>query len=354
MWALPPHGAGGEADCNLGALSTYAGAPLLSPQRAERDLFRNQGNEGIDPGSLASRRAVLRFAALALAGCFARPLLALNPPSRFEGDDVLGRLLRLAHKEKWRSLPIGDLVGAVGLNLVGTPYVAGTLDTDAEAEACFVSLTGLDCVTFYEACLGFARMLKRLSPHPSVAIARRQLMAEVQTMRYRGGKVDGYLSRLHYASDWFFDNDRRKIVRLITKYLPGAVAMDKPLNFMSTHPASYAQLKAHPDLVLKLAAMEVAWSARKPQYVPNVVVPMVESLLETGDLIGIATSAAGLDTSHTGICYRDETGALRMLHASSAHHKVELGPRLSDFLVSAKNDIGIFVARPSELPATKL
>jgi len=298
-----------------------------------------------------SRREFLAFGAGAVGVGLAGRVLAQKTPttnSTFEGGDVLARLLKTANQETWHALPIGDLVGVTGLALIGTPYVGGTLETSDDTEACFVSLTRLDCVTFYEACLGFARVVKKSKGRLTPKSARPKLLKEIESMRYRGGHADGYLSRLHYTSDYFFDNDRRKIMRLITKYLPGAVATDKPLDFMSTHPNSYRQLKAHPEWVPRLAELEKQWTARKPMYIPNEVIPMVESLLETGDLIGIATSAHGLDTSHTGICLRDREGALRILHASSAHKQVELGPRLADYLGSVKKDIGIMVARPLE------
>lgn len=260
---------------------------------------------------------------------------------------MLARLLKLAKTYDWRSLPIGRLVGEIGLALVGTPYVANTLDTSDDVETCVVSLTRLDCVTFYEACLGLARSLK-LHTVRSVDQAQQAILAQVRLMRYRGGRQDGYLSRLHYTSDWLYDNDRRGIVELFTKDLPGAEPLDKHIDFMSTHPASYRQLRAHPEWVPKLTEMENEWSARRVPYLPKEVVPMDESLLDTGDILGIVTNLKGLDTSHTGICYRDADGALRILHASSAHKKVELGPRLSVYLDSIKSDIGILVAAPRE------
>jgi hypothetical protein len=270
-------------------------------------------------------------------------MLRAAPPSLAGGEDVFARLVRLSKEVSWAPLPIGALVGEVGMALVGIPYVGGTLEVDDDHETCVVNLAGLDCVTFYEAALGFARMVRL-----GVRLTPARLVAEVEKMRYRGGHADGYLSRLHYTSDWLYDNDRRGIVKLASPLLPGAIPLDKELNFMSSHSTAYRQLKAHPEWVKKLAAMEHVWSMRKTMYVPNDVVPMVESLLETGDILGIATSAPGLDTSHTGLCYRDGEGALRILHASSAHKKVELGPRLSEYLTSVKKDIGILVARPLE------
>ncbi len=295
------------------------------------------------PENLLTRRRLLAQSAVGIAAIALPSVLQAAPPALAGGADVFARLARMSKETRWAPLPIGVLVGEIGLALVGTPYVGGTLEVDDDRETCVVNLAGLDCVTFYEVALGFARILRLGAP-----LTPARLIAEVEKMRYRGGHADGYLSRLHYTSDWLYDNNRRGIVKLASPLLPGAIPLDKELNFMSSHPTAYRQLKAHPEWVKKLAAMEHIWSMRKTMYVPNDVVPMVESLLETGDILGIATSAPGLDTSHTGLCYRDHEGALRILHASSAHKKVELGPRLVDYLASVKKDIGILVARPME------
>ena len=39
---------------------------------------------------------------------------------------------------------------------------------------------------------------------------------ELQLIRYRGGVIDGYASRLHYTTDYFFDNDKRNILMVVT------------------------------------------------------------------------------------------------------------------------------------------
>jgi hypothetical protein len=284
----------------------------------------------------------------ALLGRAGGGLLAAILPGRLlaapKDEVVFDHLLRLARERAWSKLAIGPLTGEVGMALVGTPYVGGTLEVDDDVETCVVDLGRLDCVTFYEAALGFARMLKT---HPAT-LTMDALRAQIKRMRYRGGHMDGYLSRLHYTSDWLYDNDKKGIVKLVSPHLPGAERMDKTLDFMSTHPSAYRQLKAHPDWVKRLAGMEHQWSMRRPAYLPKEEVPMVESLLETGDIIGVVTSTPGLDTSHTGLCYRDAEGALRFLHASSSHHQVELGPRLSEYLMSVTKDTGIMAARPME------
>ena len=65
----------------------------------------------------------------------------------------------LARAAELKELPIGQRTAAVGRLLVGTPYRGFTLELDDRIEAPSVNLNGLDCWTFFESSLAFARML---------------------------------------------------------------------------------------------------------------------------------------------------------------------------------------------------
>ena len=78
----------------------------------------------------------------------------------FKGQKTFDRLVKQAKKENWAALPIGERTAAVGKALLGTPYVNYTLEIDNRIESPSVNFNGLDCWTFYEISLGFARMLK--------------------------------------------------------------------------------------------------------------------------------------------------------------------------------------------------
>src|SRR5437867_8727320 len=147
-------------------------------------------------------------------------------PKVFEGREVFDRLLTLARERRWSELPIGERIGAIGMALRQTPYVASTLELYEDREVCSVNLRGLDCWTFFESALAFARMLRRGGRTPEA------LLAEATFLRYRGGQLTDYASRLHYMSDWFFDNEHKRVVRLITRELPGAARFIKRVSFM--------------------------------------------------------------------------------------------------------------------------
>lgn len=283
-----------------------------------------------------TRREFLGLAAIS----FASRALAIQTGRSFPGSGTFNRLVLLAAREHWAKLSIGVAAARCGLALAGTPYVGSTLEIDDVHEDCVLNFEGLDCVTFYESALGFARMIHTGGGTPA------DLIRQITKMRYRDGKLDGYLSRLHYTSDWIYDNARKGVVTDLTPSLTGATRMEKSFDFMSRHPDSYRQLKANPSLVPKMADIEKAISKRKPWYVPSDKVEAIEPLLYSGDIVGIATTMDGLDCSHTGLVYVDEHGVRRFLNASSVQKKVVLGERLSEYANKYKRNLGVMIARP--------
>lgn len=260
----------------------------------------------------------------------------------FRGRQVFDRLMNEARAGRWDRLQIGERMGAIGMALRETPYVGSTLELYEDKEVCSVDLLGLDCVTFFEIALGFARMLRDGGDSPG------DLLAQIEVSRYGGGEIGDYTSRLHYTSDWFHDNEAKGIVRVITQELPGAERFTHTINFMSTHPDAYKQLKANPALVAKIREIEDRLNARRMTYVPKAKVAAIEPRLKTGDIIGITTTIKGIDCSHTGMCYRDDKGVLRLLHASLTQKKVILDTTLHEYLASVTKHTGVMVARPIE------
>jgi hypothetical protein len=301
--------------------------------------------------SALDRRAFLRLAAA--GACLGGGVLAVASAARahgterqrdvVEGLDTFERLLARAQRETWRARPIGERTGTVGMALRQTPYVDATLELYEDREVCSVDFRGLDCVTFYESSLGFARMLRRDGRTPEA------LLAEVTFTRYRGGRLTDYASRLHYLSDWIADNEAKRVVRVLTPELPGAVRFTKHVNFMTTHPQAYRQLRSNSDLVQKIARVEDEINARETLYLPKAAVAAAQRHLRTGDIIGVTTTLDGLDCAHAGLAYRDERGMLRFLHASTARKAVVLDEALATYLTGVATHTGIMVARPLEV-----
>jgi len=260
----------------------------------------------------------------------------------FTGKHSLARLKLASTKHNWPSLPIGDLIGVIGLRFLGTPYVNYTLDHSADKEYSVVNLHELDCVTFVESTLALARSVKLGEKTPL------DVSAEVEKIRYRQGKLDGFCSRLHYLTDWFYDNEQKGLIKNVTQKLPGAEVLEKHVKLMSSRPQQYLQLRKHPELVPIIAKDEKDMWARTMYYLPKASVETDEQYLQTGDVIAITTSADILDCAHTGLCYRDEKGVLRFLHASQKHKKVFLDEELAVYLSHMRAFTGIIVGRPVE------
>jgi len=256
---------------------------------------------------------------------------------------TLERLLSVAHTQHWDTLAIGERVARFGLALEGAPYVEGTLEGPGP-EVCRVTTDGFDCVTYMELALNLARTAHtRDGREPTPADVTRA----VTHTRYRGGRLDGYLSRLHYTSEWIADNVARGVLEDVTPSL-GGVPFRLNVGFMSAHPERYPALRDHPSLADSMRLIERRINSTRRTHVPRDRVTAIEGKLRTGDLIAITTSIAGLDYAHTGVVVREGGGA-RLLHASSKRGRVVLDDRIGAYLARApRSSAGISVLRPTD------
>jgi len=273
-----------------------------------------------------------------------KPLItAQNKESRTR--ETFYNIIKRAKKEDWASLPIGECIGKIALLFVGTEYVAGTLEGEGP-EACRVDLTGLDCVTFFENVLCISRILKKDKTSFD------DFKAEISFTRYREGILTDYTSRLHYTSDWIYDNEKKKVVRNITKEIGGEEFPFK-VSFMSKNAHFYQSLKEFPEFIETIAMLEKEINKRKHWYIPKSRIKEVQKHIQTGDIITLATDKEGLDYGHTGLAYQDERGKMRFLHASQRKKKVLLDAELYKYTQSIETHIGITIARPLEIKQVK-
>ncbi len=193
----------------------------------------------------------------------------MRPPSRSKRSSKVAKNLttwsQQAQANNWKSLPIGDRTAAVGRALVGTRYKSFTLEIDDQVEAPSANFFGMDCWTFFEIALGFARMLDE----PQAQWTPATLLHYVELDRYRGGHCTGeYLSRLHYLEDWLADNDRRGLVEDLTREL-GGVRANHAAQEMTFGWRHYRYLKANPSLLAPLGRMEARVSERPLYQIPE-------------------------------------------------------------------------------------
>jgi len=264
----------------------------------------------------------------------------------FKGREQFEKLVAQAKAENWKELPIGERTAAVGHALVGTRYRHFTLEIDNRIEAASVNFYGMDCWTFFEIALGFARMLNEPEQNWTPA----HLLHYIELDRYRNGECTGeYLSRLHYLEDWLADNNGRGLVEDLTPKL-GGVSVPHSAREMSIGWRHYRYLAANRSLLGPLARMEAQVSARPLYQVPKRRVPKIESKLRSGDIIGVVSrDRHGLySTSHVGLALKTDDGVLHFMHASSPGNagRVVIDTRLSKYLGRYRSDSGILVARP--------
>jgi hypothetical protein len=248
------------------------------------------------------------------------------------------------HVEKLRQTPIGERTAYVGRWLVGTPYKGSTLEIDDRVEAASCNMLGLDCWTFFETSLAFARMVDE----PVENWTPQTLLKYIERDRYWDGKCTGdYLSRLHYLEDWLRDNDRRGLVQDLTRSL-GGVNVSNAATEMTKNWRSYRYMRANPALRAGIAKLEGRLREKPLVMIPKAKVPAIESKLQSGDVIGIISrDGSAYGTSHVGLALRKD-GVLHFMHASAPNNygKVVVDSRLSDYLARFKSHAGILVARP--------
>ena len=272
---------------------------------------------------------------------FSHPLLMkknLDEKLERETREVFSRIIQRALKEGWESLPIGQCMGEIGTMLIGTEYVAGTLEGEGP-EICRVDLTGLDCVTFFENALCLARIIKKGRTNFA------DFIEELTYTRYRKGILTDYTSRLHYTSDWIYDNEKKRVIKDITRDIGGQI-FPVEVSFMSRNPQYYPALMEFPEFIMTIAGIEQEINRREHWFIPQKRIRKAQEYLQTGDIIAVATNKKGLDYAHTGVVLRDENENVRLLHASLKQKKVLLDTELYRYIQSVETHIGITIARP--------
>ncbi|MCX6120783.1 MAG: DUF1460 domain-containing protein [Ignavibacteriales bacterium] len=287
------------------------------------------------------RRALQLISVLILVPFFLQPQKKTSAEIPVDPNELICKnKFNLAGSMKLREKPINEVVIEIAKSFIGTDYAANTIDPPGK-EQLVINLQTLDCVTFYENSLVLARCIKKNK------LTFDDYKKELQFVRYRGGIIDGYASRLHYTSDYFFDNGIKSVLKDVTKKL-GGVTFKKKINFMSTHPDSYLQLKNSPENIKGIRKIENEMNVRMMYHIPKAYVKRIASQIKDGDIIGITTTIDGLDCTHTGIAIWQK-GKLHLLHAPVPGSKVQITELpLWEYLAKIKKDAGIMVARPIE------
>ncbi|SDA83118.1 Protein of unknown function [Algoriphagus alkaliphilus] len=246
-----------------------------------------------------------------------------------------GILTELSQKEL-SGKSIDQLTLEIGQSFLGTPYVEKTLELPGE-EKLVINLTGLDCTTYLETVVTMAQIAK------SGNLTFEGFEQELERLRYQDGVRKDYSSRLHYFSDWIYQNQQKGIIRDITQEIGGTLYPNQP-TFMSENPRFYTQL-SNPEFLKAIKADEAEIAKRTYHFIPKAEIQSLEKNIQAGDLIAITTSMKNLDIVHVGFAIEKE-GRIHLMHAGTGNMQVEISAKpLSEYLAANKSQSGIMVCR---------
>ncbi len=242
----------------------------------------------------------------------------------------------LKRRLEGKDLSFGDLLIEIGREFLDASYKVGTLETRGK-EKLIVNFTQFDCFTFLETVLALSHCFA------VGKILPREFRRKLKSIRYRHGVIAGYSSRLHYFTDWLWDNEKKRIVADISKGL-GGKPKRKKINYMTTHRESYPALKSENEFN-KMLILEKNIS-RRIFCVIGMEISRRKEKIKNGDIIAFVTEKEGLDIAHVGFALWQGKN-LHLLHASSKEGGVVISKKtLATYLKQNKKFTGIIVARP--------
>ena len=271
----------------------------------------------------------------------------------FKGGARFEALVAQAQREQWLRLPLGARTVRVARAMIGVPYTNFTLEVHDRIESPVVNLEGMDCWTFYENALGFARML-RYKPGP---YHPQDLLHMIELERYRGGRCTGcYLSRMHHLEEVFHDNQRRGLAVNLTPRLPGAQMLRREVREMTVAWKSYRYLRNNRALIPEMAKVEARVSGLPVHHVPKAAARRAEAYLRDGDICAITTNWKYGYTSHVGIIIKVRDRAYFM-HATSDRDKgrmTVIDRPITDYLEGSAKHAGMVICRPLDPPPSRM
>lgn len=258
-----------------------------------------------------------------------------------EDSVFVTKILADAGREK----AIGNVQLYFARKFLGRPYVAHTLEV-GDDRTLVVNTRQLDCTTLVEnvTALTLCFNEKRLTFG--------DYLAKLEQLRYRNGTANGYVSRIHYFTDWIESNAKRGLVSEVQGSNPPFSAVQTvKVDYMSTHPNAYKALREHPEYVEPIRKTERAITGKTYRYIPKGSILNTKLLRQTvhnGDIIAITTGKSGLDIAHLGFAVWRSDG-LHLLNASKIHGKVVDEPMtLRQYLMRHKSRTGIRLVRIKE------
>lgn len=230
-------------------------------------------------------------------------------------------------------------VDAVVRFYMGRPYLVASLEGEGP-ETLTCHLDGFDCFTLTEAAVALC-----LLKEPSLN-AYEELILKT---RYRNGVLDGYESRIHYATEWSDQAVTLGYLADVTQHLKGAQKWEKVLNFMTQHRGLYPKLQ-NDEVFIKIQEIERRLSDRVRTYLPVARLEENHAFFKPGDILMILTQKEGLDVGH--FCYVIQNGQpeltnskIQMVHASSTQNEIVQEGDMFEYIRRYPKVLGIMVFR---------
>ena len=136
----------------------------------------------------------------------------LNTISKFEDRQIFENYI--GYIEQWKSESKEVILEKTALYFLESPYVEHSLD-NIDTEVLTINLREFDCFTYVETVI--ALTLTTIADEPTYETFIRIL----HSIRYRDNKIEGFHSRLHYTSDWIYENEKNRILKNVSEEIGG-------------------------------------------------------------------------------------------------------------------------------------
>ena len=246
----------------------------------------------------------------------------------------------LKSHSQWKQLSSGQKVHAVARYFVNKGdriYVPGLLGGGPKENPLFTDFKRFDCVLYVETVLALASTLGSSGTWS-------QFKQALQHLRYRGGEL-GYLTRLHYSSEWLLRASERGIL----KNLGGPNVDARPVTLVSQILAQQKRSDA-----MAMAQIEKNQVPQQRRYFTcgSLQQALVTNagLVQEGDVVLFTAKVpAGLDVNHLGILSKMADGKTWGFFNAHGPHGVSKVILEADSLASycpKYNNSGVMLARP--------
>lgn len=247
----------------------------------------------------------------------------------------------LIEAEHLKNSDPSERVDYIAKKFLGLPYVAHTLEGDQELLT--VNVDQLDCTTFVETVLALAYTVGE------GRTSWRDFIYNLERIRYRGGQMNGYSSRLHYISDWIVDNSHRGNIQEATNRFPRHSYEVKTIKFMTHNKEKYEALNDSTEYA-NIKNIEIGYRNHRFPYIKKSDLNKndVKAAFKSGDVVALTTRTDFLDVSHLGIVTFVD-GVPHLMHASYSAMEVIIDKRpLYEYMMKSRNLTGLRVIRLNE------